>query len=188
MDAKIPTAQEVRQHIERAFYGAGPFNPLDVAACPCEECEQVRRDFAGVNTTDIEPSTIDQNFDKLPLFTPIVYRAVLPRFLLRGLDPKTDSSSWRFGHVLEFVVYALIPEREDDWWIERHRDFTAEQVQAIWAFLRYAYGVDPDLFGGGWDRATCRYSDDHLNRSLIDSDVPKKMTYWYQRALHVDDA
>jgi hypothetical protein len=148
---------------------------MDVATCPCDECEDVRRDFSSINTADIQPSTIDNNFEKLPLFTPHVYRAVLPRFMLRSLDSKSSSGSWRFEHVLEFTVYSLIPKRKSDWWIKRHQDFTMEQVQAIWAFIHFAYSLDPNLFGG--------------KRSGIDSDIPKNMTYWYRRATaHVDDA
>ncbi len=188
MNFNVPTVQEVRQCIENAFRNAGPFSSSDVAACPCDECEDVRRDFSGINTGDIQPLTIDHNFEKLPLFTPQVYRAVLPRFMLRGLDSKSSSSSWRFEHVLEFTVYALISGRESDWWIERHQDFTMEQVQAIWTFLRYAFSVDPNLFA---DESGSKRSDpeDYRKGLLMDSDVPKNMKYWYRRATaHIEGA
>lgn len=123
---------ELHRRILAAFPRIDPPLAENITSHPCEECYGVKDDFRGVRWWTANEELIDENFDKLPLFTAKAYQYYLPAFLLRALDTFDPDNL-----VLQFCVYNLsYAETPDDPWYRARLDqFTPEQVSVISSFL-----------------------------------------------------
>ena len=86
METSQKQVEELRRKILATFPKTDPPLAESITSHPCEECAGVTKDFGGVRWWSADDSLIDENFDKLPLFTPEAYHYYLPAFLLRALN------------------------------------------------------------------------------------------------------
>jgi hypothetical protein len=140
--AELQSIEGLVASIERAF----PFEPRprddQLAGHECAECDALRTILRGARWTDLADTTIDQNFDKLPLLTIEAFGYYLPAYMRRAVRNPVEPGLG-LGKVLEFTVYSLC-DREapaDRWWRERVERFTPDQQVVIVAFLRWVVGL-----------------------------------------------
>ncbi len=95
----------------------------------CRECSDLVSAFAELSWQLVPASLIDANYDKLPLFCPGAYHHFLPAYLLRSLDAIESLTR-------EFTFYS-ITTREDNWFAERTRLFSAAQIDCIISYLEF---------------------------------------------------
>lgn len=133
--------------IERAFDVEPRPRDDQLAAHECPECEALRATLRGVRWTDLGDTTIDENFDKLPLLTTEAFRYYLPAYMRRGVQHPVETGLG-LSTVLQFVVYSLCDKDlpADQWWRERVERFSPEQEHVIVALLRWVVALcDADV-------------------------------------------
>ncbi len=84
-----PTAREVealKARVAAAFADVPPPPEGGLVSHPCEECAGVARSFAGLRWGEAGAEVLEENYDKLPLFTPAAFRHFLPAYLLYSLE------------------------------------------------------------------------------------------------------
>ena len=126
---------ELRASIVHAF----PVEPLpkrdSIIAHECEECWEVRDDFASQRWPDVTRETIDRHFDSLPLFTPTAHHYYLPAYLVRALDHEGQTFGTG-GTVADFVIYNLSPDYTESW-TSRFPLFSREQLRVVATWLEF---------------------------------------------------
>jgi len=127
---------ELKRKIGEAFNGV-PIPARDrIALHQCDSCAALRNAFAGKDWRSLDCGFLEQYFSKLPLLSPEALPYFLPAYLLCALahfDPDNI--------VAEFTVYHLTPseptdEDHADWWREKLRFFTAEQIAVVSEFMQ----------------------------------------------------
>lgn len=129
--------EALKQRVVRAFadvpYPKGPIAPHE-----CDECHGVEKDFMNQDWKTIDPSIVEENFGKLPLFSPEAFHFFLPAYLVYALENPAHER----GEVAEFTTYALTPGKEikesPSWWRERFKHFTREQFELVYEYLDLA--------------------------------------------------
>jgi hypothetical protein len=122
------------KHIDSVFEKKRPPAEIDLTPHRCNECDQLRDDFTGLEWWNIENTLIDENFGKLPLFSSIAFHYYFPAYLKRSLQ-KFEY----FDEVLESVMYSLHEETDSVFWIrfkERRSLFSDEQALIVVEFLQ----------------------------------------------------
>jgi len=71
----------------------------------CEECCGVRKDFTELKWQKASNELLENNYDKIPLFSPTAFNYFLPAYLLYTLRNFDDD----FSDVCDFTLYALTP-------------------------------------------------------------------------------
>jgi hypothetical protein len=117
---------ELFQLLESAFSEV-PMPPEDCIVChECEECFSLRDEVCGRTPNELTDTWVEQNFDKLPLFSDDAKRFYFPAFLrFASLNP--DSL------VTQFTLYSL----SDDFRMQPSGSYSMKQSQAILSFLKY---------------------------------------------------
>ena len=108
----------------------------DITQCDCDECRDVQKTFAEIDWKTASPKVVEENFDKLPLFSPEGLHYFLPAYLLYSLDHfKNDG-------VCEYTLYHLTPGKETEssvaYYRARFAPFTPEQMNIVYEFLDLA--------------------------------------------------
>lgn len=102
----------------------------------CAECFAVRKAFLNKSWREVTPEILEENYDKLPLFSPEAFHCFLPAYLLYSLE------NFVFEAVCEFTLYTLTPNKEIKtepiWWQERFKEFNLTQFSLIYEFLDLA--------------------------------------------------
>ncbi len=102
----------------------------------CDECFRVRNTFLNKNWKKITPKILEENYDKLPLFSPEAFHSFLPAYLAHSLE------NFVFENVCQFTLYSLTPDKKiktnPDWWQEKFKYFTLEQINLVYEFLDIA--------------------------------------------------
>ncbi len=124
----------LKQKILKAF-AAVPY-PAEIVEHECDECRSLRKDFADKNWRTIEPKIIENNYDKIPLFSPTAFNYFLPAYLIYSLDNFSVENKTN----TEFTIYALAPLKKNirenfEYWKERFEGFNFEQLDCIYDFL-----------------------------------------------------
>lgn len=123
----------LRNKIFDVFPKNDPLPCIYLTAHRCGECDALRDNFCEQKWWLVKDCLVDNNYDKLPLFTSVAYHYYLPAFLLRSLDNFNDDSL-----VLQFVIYSLGPPgatANDRIVRERLSFFSPEQCSIIINFL-----------------------------------------------------
>lgn len=106
----------------------------------CKECLEVRKAFLNKDWKEITPKILQENYDKLPLFSPEAFHYFLPAYLIYSLE------NFVFEDVCEFTLYTLTPDKDiksrPTWWQEKFKYFTLEQFNLIYEFLELAVEVE----------------------------------------------
>ncbi len=101
-----------------------------VAGCSCDECEGIRMDFRGQTTANLPAETLEENYSALPLFLPEAFHYFIPAYMLYAAE--------HIGSVVErFTKYSLVPSDFDEFCLERFRQFTPAQNEAVIRFLEF---------------------------------------------------
>ena len=69
--------QKIVSAFENVLYPKG-----DIISHECDECREVRKTFANLAWKTIEPQILENNYDKLPLFSPEAFHFFLPAYLI----------------------------------------------------------------------------------------------------------
>jgi hypothetical protein len=93
--------KEFEVDLQRAFPADYPLN-LTIAPCDCEECAELRQDFAEYTWIDLPASIIRKHYAHLSLLGNEAFRYYLPA-LLRVAIANTDSN------IAEWLMYSLAP-------------------------------------------------------------------------------
>lgn len=146
MTDEISFLQENKEKIEylkdeivKAFGETEQPAKENIALHECEECRGVRKDFANVKWQDASDKLLENNYDKIPLFSPDAFIYFLPAYLLYTLTNFDDE----FSEVCEFTLYAVTPDenwKDEDgnissYWIDKFSSFTFAQMNSIYQFL-----------------------------------------------------
>ncbi len=132
----------LKNEITKAFSETEQPVKNNIALHECEECCGVRKDFACVKWQDASNKLLENNYDKIPLFSPEAFNYFLPAYLLYTLNNFYDE----FSEVCEFTLYALTPDKSwknengdiSSHWIEKFSLFTFAQMSSIYQFLALA--------------------------------------------------
>ena len=138
--AVLPPTREETERLKAkvaAAFAHVPRPPAgEVATCGCDECAGVAESFAGLDWRDVGAEVLEENYDKLPLFSPAAFRHFLPAYLLRSLE-RFESEG-----VCEYTLYALTPGKETEssarLYTACFSPFTPEQMDAVYDFLDLA--------------------------------------------------
>ena len=121
--------------VRRAF-PREPLPAIPITSHECEECDEVRAAFSGLQWDEVPDGIIQQHYDSLPLFTAEAFRYYLPAYVLSAAaEIRTHSYG---GKVAEFLTYSLAPEwaaKGGERWVEERLAFTPSQREAMLAFL-----------------------------------------------------
>lgn len=117
----------------------------EIAPHDCDECRGVRKAFANQNWKTINSKILEENYDKLPLFSPEGFHYFLPAFLIYSLTDFNDNL------VCEYTIYTLSPSKKDikerlNFWQYRFEHFTLEQINLIYEFLDLVEMKKDDCF------------------------------------------
>lgn len=137
----------------------------------CDECREIAEAFAGKHwTAVIHARFLREHYAALSLFQPTAFRFYLPAFMLVTLKSRADL--WMIPENLEYHLtppetegpfaedwFSKFGETKLDYWTHRMSGFTAEQKQAIKAFLKYR-------FPRNWSKPT--QSQIHQQQQAID--------------------
>jgi hypothetical protein len=134
--------ESLRNTIIEAFCETQPPAKDDLVEHECEECRGVRKAFINIKWQNASDKLLEDNYDKIPLFTPLAFNYFLPAFLLYALGNADDE----FSETSDFTLYALTPGKnwKDEngrisaYWIEKFRFFTDAQMNAVYRFLELA--------------------------------------------------
>ena len=135
METTPEQLEQLRQTILVTFPMTDPPAHNEITSHPCDECAEVASDFSGVKWWSADPAVIDENFDDLPLFTPLAYRYYLPAFLLRALETFDPDNL-----VTQFCLFDLSGDPHDDWYRKRIELLTSDEAAIAVTFLRYISG------------------------------------------------
>ena len=136
----MPAAREeleaLAARVEAAFADVPRPAPGGVVSCDCEECAGVAKSFAGLDWRGVGAEVREENYDKLPLFSPAAFRHFLPAYLLHSL------AHFELAGVCEYTLYQLTPGKETEasasHYGEKFAAFTPEQMDAVYDFLELA--------------------------------------------------
>lgn len=138
-----PTGEEIealKARVAAAFADVPRPAAGGLVQCGCDECAGVARSFAGLSWREVGAEVLEENYDKLPLFSPAAFRHFLPAYLLHSLE------HFEFAGVCEYTLYQLTPGKEDGasaaFYAARFEPFTPEQMEAVYAFLDLALRDD----------------------------------------------
>ncbi len=100
----------------------------------CEECFGVRKIFLNKDWKQITPKILQENYDKLPLFSPEAFHCFYPAYLIYSLEHFTEDE------VSDFVVYNLmvrskVTVKDTDYWKRKFQYFTKTQINLILEFV-----------------------------------------------------
>lgn len=100
----------------------------------CEECFGVRKAFLNKNWRDVSPKILQENYDKLPLFSPEAFQCFLPAYLLYSLE------HFKEDEVYDFTVYTLMVKcseikENSEYWKHRFQFFTKKQLYLVYEFM-----------------------------------------------------
>jgi hypothetical protein len=122
--------------VEAAFADVPRPAPGGLVQCDCDECAGVAQSFAGLDWRAVGAEVLEENYDKLPLFSPAAFRHFLPAYLLHSL------AHFEYAGVCEYTLYQLTPGRETEagaaFYREKFAAFTPEQMGAVYDFLELA--------------------------------------------------
>jgi len=115
-----------------------PYPKGVIAPHECDECQDVRKTFAELDWKTIDQQILENNYDKLPLFSPEAFHFFLPAYLIYSLKHFED----KYNEVPEFTIYTLTPDKSlkenPTCWQEKFENFTLEQFNLIYDFLDLA--------------------------------------------------
>lgn len=112
----------------------------------CEECFGVRKTFLNKDWKQITPRALQENYDKLPLFSPEAFHCFLPAYLIYSLENFTADE------VCDFVVYGLMVRSDKnqdstEYQKRRFECFTKKQISIVSEFVDLAIQSDEyDIF------------------------------------------
>ena len=157
------TPDEIRAAVWSAFSPVRRPPEAQIALHQCDECADLRATFRDLNWAKVPAATLEENFGKLPLFSPMAYAYFLPAWLLYAIDhPSTDAI------VTEFLVYDLAPTGgEEEWHRERLRALTPAQVaacDAVLALLTAQPGFVESFYDYGIAAGRARYRESWEHR------------------------
>jgi len=119
---------------------------LQITKHGCDECEQVANDFLGQRWDLLPRTVLDNNFDKLPLFTLEALQYFLPAYLRAALaEPESD--------VAEFLSYMLAPSGLPAKFIPH---FTTAQRRMVVEYLDLT-ASDPEFQDKTWHKTRRRW-------------------------------
>ncbi|MBA4122247.1 MAG: hypothetical protein H0X72_07270 [Acidobacteria bacterium] len=101
----------------------------------CEECFGVRKAFLNKDWKDITSKTLEENYDKLPLFSPEAFHCFFPAYLIYSLEHFTEDDE-----VCDFTTFTLMVkceeiEQKSDYWKNRFQFFTKNQINLVYEFM-----------------------------------------------------
>jgi adenine-specific DNA methylase len=103
----------------------------------CEECFGVRKTFLNKNWKQITPEILQENYDKLPLFSPEAFHCFLPAYLIYAIDHIDEDDE-----VYDFCCYHFMLGKNDDsmneWRKYRYLFFNKRQLKALLGFIDLA--------------------------------------------------
>lgn len=104
----------------------------------CEECFGVRKTFLNKDWKAITPEILEENYDKLPLFSPESFHCFLPAYLIHSLTRFAENNE-----VCDFTVYTLMvkskeAEQKTTDWQRRFQYFTKAQLKVVGEFIDMA--------------------------------------------------
>ena len=124
----------------------------------CWECDDIRDQLSNHDVDDVPIDFLDYHGDGLTLLSAKAYRYYLPAYVRHSCD-------FRDATVTDYVLFSLSPDNpSDEFWADRCDDFTAEEIEAVLAYLRFRRtwddaSVDEKWIGSGiqfWEkRLTC---------------------------------
>ncbi len=126
-----------------------PYPKGVIAPHHCDKCRELRKTFAHKNWKTIDSKILEENYSKMPLFSPEAFQYFLPAFLIYSLDNFNDND------VCEFTIYTLsesekeIKENPDYWrkyFQNRFESFTLKQINLIHEFLSLVESKEDDNF------------------------------------------
>lgn len=138
-DALPPAREEIeslKARLAAAFADVPRPAAGEIVECGCAECAGVAGSFAGLDWREAGAEVLEENYDKLPLFSPAAFGHFLPAYLLHSLE--------HFEHagVCEYTLYQLTPaggaENSDGHYAPRFSAFTPAQMDAVYDFLGLA--------------------------------------------------
>lgn len=104
-----------------------------------EDCLQIWETFSGKEWRTITPEILEENYDKLPFFSPEAYHCFLPAYLIYSLDNFRDNANLDRSLVWEFRGYNFIhngkTESHIKWLINGYQNFSKEQLYIIYEFI-----------------------------------------------------
>lgn len=109
----------------------------------CEECFAVRKTFLNKDWKQITPNILQENYDKLPLFSPEAFYCFLPAYLIYALDYINEDNE-----VYEFTCYQFMVRNDDEVernsqrLISRFEHFTKLQIQLVLKFIDTAILIE----------------------------------------------
>lgn len=114
----------------------------NIALHECEECYGVRKDFSNVKWQEASNRLLENNYDKIPLFSPEAFNYFLPAYLIYTLNNFDNE----FSEVCEFTFYALTlgkSQKDENGDISSHLTrrfglFILAQMNCIYQFLTLA--------------------------------------------------
>ena len=95
----------------------------------CEECFEVRKAFLNRDWKQITPKILQENYDKLPLFSPEAFHCFLPAYLIYSLE------NFAADDVCAFVVYGLMIRKDAE------QESTEFQKRRFENFTRMELGI-----------------------------------------------
>lgn len=129
--------ENLKSKIFESYAGTKQPAKDDIVSHNCEQCQEMRKDFAGIKWQEVNDELLERNYDKIPLFSPQAFVYYLPAFLVYTLN-NFDSHSV----IGEFTIYALTPDKkwnQDEeslsYWTEKFSFFTDEKMNAVYDFL-----------------------------------------------------
>lgn len=130
-----------------AAFADVPHPGQNIAPCNCEECralqKDLHKDFSGSSWQTLTASFFESHFGDLSLLSPEAFNYFLPAYLVYALQNYNASDVW------EWTIYTLTPGKESEnmseWWRERLRPFTKEQMNVIYQYLDLIR-QDPDAY------------------------------------------
>lgn len=133
----MPHAEEklelLKSKVIKAFDNIS--KPKDVIAeHECEDCFEVRKAFSGKSWKQITPEILEENYDKIPLFSSESLHCFLPAYLIYSLEHFAEDE------VCSFTAYSFMVKPDDvgktiDWWKYRFQFFTKEQLHLVYEFM-----------------------------------------------------
>jgi len=129
--------ETLKQKVISAFADV-PYPKGKIAPHECEECCDVSKTFANKNWKTIKPTILEENPCVMPLFSSEAFHFFLPAYLVYSLEHFSE----KYDTVCEFTIYAVTPDKKSiknnsDYWREKFKDFTLEQMDCIYEFLDF---------------------------------------------------
>jgi len=129
----------------REAFPAHALDPEAIIEHSCPECADVAETFGGLTWPELSAEAIDSHFQSLPLLSPAAFQQFLPAFMARACERGDDPTG--VNDVLEFTVYALLPNHVDEWWLGHVATLTEAQAMVVLRFIDHAQETSGDYFG-----------------------------------------